>query len=77
MTTSPRPHSFFIRLLRFVLAVTMTGVVLVTAVGCFFATNWWGTLSIVVTGLGINIVLALLHSWLKHYPRPWAEWREW
>ncbi|WP_019990823.1 hypothetical protein [Rudanella lutea] len=77
MTISPRPPSFFIRLLRFLLATAMTGVVLATAVGCFFATSWRGILSIIVGGLSLNIVLALLHSWLKHYPRSWSEWHKW
>jgi len=61
-------------LLKWLITVVMTLVIPMSAVVYWGATNLRGKLSIALTGLLINVVLAFWYSWLDRRPRNLRDW---
>ena len=61
-------------LTKWLITVVMTGVIPVTGIIYWGATNMRGKLSIAVTGLLVNVVLAFFYSWLDCRPKSFTDW---
>lgn len=61
-------------LVKWLIPAVMTAVIPVSAVVYWGATNLKGKLSIALTGLLINLVLAFWYSWLDRRPKNWKDW---
>ena len=61
-------------LLKGLITIVMMGVIPVTGILYWGATNLKGKLSIALTGLLIYVLLAFWYSWLKRRPRNFTDW---
>ncbi|QJW90265.1 hypothetical protein HNV11_13210 [Spirosoma taeanense] len=63
-----------IALLKFMIVVVMTGIIPVTGIIYWGATNLTGKASILSTGTLLYFSLAFCHSWLSVQPASFRDW---